>query len=606
MGTNAVFLRLGAAAILLGAGAATACTAPPSPVTCGGHKATIVVTASSPWIVNGTAKADVVAITGGVHQVNGLGGDDFLCADAAGSTLVGGDGNDHLIGGAGPDRLDGGNGNDVLQGGGGNDTLVGGPGADAMSGGPGIDTVSYSDHTSAVTAGLNGQTTDGSVGEHDTIDGTVENLVGGTSNDSLSGNAGPNLLIGGNGNDRLSGLGGKDTLVGGSGDNVCDEDSSDVSTSNCDFDASPPVVESADVLTPSVDITAGQRTVTVQLAVTDDKSGVARLSVALCNPNRVMYLWGISNFQLVSGTNLDGVYQGSLDLRPDVMAGTWTVCDVTAVDNVWHQVGYRPPSPDAPDGYLPMPPGTAAFDVVNDGAADTTAPVISDVSITPTADVSNGPATVTADFTVIDDGGGVDGAWFQVNHFPAPGDPQQNHDVTAELVTASPTDGPGSGRYHAEITLPQGSAPGVWSVLLQVRDPAGNSADTDADTSLTVTDVHPITALPQIVDGSATQAVAGGPATVSLHVVSPADIPPNHELGLELVGPHGQTNDEGLAFSSGTARDGVWSWTITLPAGAASGTWSIQSVGVDDALGRVISIDASDSPVLAGISWTVS
>ena len=30
-----------------------------------------------PWIVNGTPRADVIAVTGGVHQLNGLGGDDF-------------------------------------------------------------------------------------------------------------------------------------------------------------------------------------------------------------------------------------------------------------------------------------------------------------------------------------------------------------------------------------------------------------------------------------------------------------------------------------------------------------------------------------------------
>jgi Ca2+-binding RTX toxin-like protein len=605
MGTKSVVVRLGATAVLLGAGAATACTPPSSPVLCGGHKASIVVTGSSPWIVNGTAKADVIAVTGGVHQVNGLGGDDFLCADAAGSTLVGGDGNDHLIGAAGPDRLDGGSGNDVLQGGGGNDTLVGGPGADAMSGGPGVDTVSYSDHTSAVTAGLNGHTTDGSAGERDTIDGTAENLIGGTSNDVLDGNAGPNILNGGNGNDRLSGLGGRDTLMGGSGDNVCDEDSSDVSTTACEFDASPPVVQSADVVTPVVDITAGQRTVTVQLAVTDDKSGVARLSVALCNPNRVMYLWGLNDFQLVSGTNLDGVYQASLDLRPDVMAGTWTVCDVTAVDNVWNRVAYEPAFPNTPASYLPMPPGTEAFDVVN-GAADTTAPVISDVSITPTVDVTNGPVTVTADFTVVDDGGGVDGVWFLINHAPDPGDVRQQHIVAVQLATASSTGSPGSGRYHAEITLPEGSAPGVWSATLQARDPAGNEADSDGNGSLTVTDLHPITALPQMLDGSATQSVPGGPATVSLHLVSPADVIPNYELDLELVGPNKQVADEGLDLSSGTRQDGVWASTIILPVGAQAGSWSAQRIYLVDVLGRMISIDASDSPVLAGISWTVS
>ena len=46
---------------------------------------------------------------------------------------------------------------------------------------------------------------------------TIENAIGGTGNDTLSGNAANNVLTGGDGDDILNGLDGNDTLIGGEG-----------------------------------------------------------------------------------------------------------------------------------------------------------------------------------------------------------------------------------------------------------------------------------------------------------------------------------------------------------------------------------------------------
>jgi Ca2+-binding RTX toxin-like protein len=50
----------------------------------------------------------------------------------------------------------------------------------------------------------------------DTLTG-IENVVGGSGNDVLTGDAGANVLDGGLGNDTLNGGGGADTLIGGAG-----------------------------------------------------------------------------------------------------------------------------------------------------------------------------------------------------------------------------------------------------------------------------------------------------------------------------------------------------------------------------------------------------
>ncbi len=127
-----------------------------------------------------------------------------------------------VLGGSGSDRLYAGAGNNRLFGGEGNDSLIGGAGADRLDGGTGIDTVSYVG-SSAVTVSL---TTGVALGGHaagDTLVG-IENLIGSSQADALSGNAGDNVLNdGGGAADILHGLAGNDTYRIGNSGAIVDE-----------------------------------------------------------------------------------------------------------------------------------------------------------------------------------------------------------------------------------------------------------------------------------------------------------------------------------------------------------------------------------------------
>ena len=108
-----------------------------------------------------------------------------------------------LIGGAGPNVLTGGPEDDLLAGGGGADTLIGGGG---------VDVADYADHNGPVTLTLDGAANDGSPGEHDQIAADVENLRGGSGNDTLTGDAQSNVFDGGPGADVISGGDGLDAV----------------------------------------------------------------------------------------------------------------------------------------------------------------------------------------------------------------------------------------------------------------------------------------------------------------------------------------------------------------------------------------------------------
>jgi Ca2+-binding RTX toxin-like protein len=235
----------------------------------------ITLTGASPAIVfvNGAAE-DTISnfenVYGGSANdiLTGDGQNNVLRGEAGNDILNGGDGNDSLFGGAGNDTVDGGTGVDTfdlrektsalvvrlndgnaatvfvggvaedtirnvenivggsagdtligdaaankLSGARGDDWLMGGAGADILDGGEDVDTADYSDKTAAVAVTLNGSSlatvTVGGVAE-DSI-AKIENIVGGSGNDQLTGDAATNTFRGGAGADVLDGGAGSDT-----------------------------------------------------------------------------------------------------------------------------------------------------------------------------------------------------------------------------------------------------------------------------------------------------------------------------------------------------------------------------------------------------------
>jgi Ca2+-binding RTX toxin-like protein len=129
---------------------------------------------------------------------------------------------ENLTAGAGNDTITGNASGNVLNGGPGDDRLIAiaATSTDTFIGGPGIDTLDYSVRTHDLQLTIDGKPDSGEPGEHDTIDQSIENLIGGSGNDTLTGNALDNRLEGGPGDDTLYGMDGDDVLVGGSGNDT--------------------------------------------------------------------------------------------------------------------------------------------------------------------------------------------------------------------------------------------------------------------------------------------------------------------------------------------------------------------------------------------------
>ncbi|EGF33000.1 putative hemolysin-adenlyate cyclase protein [Oxalobacteraceae bacterium IMCC9480] len=99
--------------------------------------------------------------------------------------------------------------------------LEGGGGADVLDGGAGIDTLGYAGSQEGVSVNLAAGLASGGDAEGDTFV-NVENILGSSFDDILTGDTGDNLLSGGSGNDHLSGGAGADILNGGAGSDWAD------------------------------------------------------------------------------------------------------------------------------------------------------------------------------------------------------------------------------------------------------------------------------------------------------------------------------------------------------------------------------------------------
>jgi Ca2+-binding RTX toxin-like protein len=182
---------------------------------------------------------------------NGDAGDDFLTGGQGGDMMDGGDGSDTVDysdattpvrvipngirddgtsgegdqvenveganGGSGADLLIGNDGSGILNGGAGDDFLDGGLGSDTIIGGSGLDAVTYQNRSAPVSVDLAIPGGDGQAGENDNVSSDVEEALGGSGNDTLTGDGSANILMGGPGNDTLSGRGGDDQEFGGAG-----------------------------------------------------------------------------------------------------------------------------------------------------------------------------------------------------------------------------------------------------------------------------------------------------------------------------------------------------------------------------------------------------
>ena len=214
-------------------------------------------------------------VISGFENIIGSSTNDILTGNSSSNTINGANGNDTLSGGAGVDELNGQIGNDVFAI---KDADVDGSN-DVLNGGANTDTLDYSAlnsiyHVNVDLSVPTAQVLEGlTLRDSDTISG-IENVIGSSSADTITGDGGINVIDGQDENDTIDGGAGADILNGDDGDDRFIQRDSETLNDAINGGTNSSVGDTVDYsnLTSSVtvDLLNGGSTTTVQVATVND------------------------------------------------------------------------------------------------------------------------------------------------------------------------------------------------------------------------------------------------------------------------------------------------------------------------------------------------
>lgn len=242
-------------------------------------------------------------------------------------------------------------------------------------------------------------------------------------------------------------------------------------------DTAPPEITRITVSPTSVDVSAGPATITVELAATDDITGVLLGSpcgllyaaLQMVGPSsrqpRDMGCW---NFARIGGTDRDGVWRGTFTMPRYSEAGTWELGTLRILDGA-RNARVLTHADAVALGMVPL-------EVIS-VPSDTTPPRIVGLEFEPVViNTSSGPATVTVRVTAEDDLSGVDLRpilSFQSGYvvFRSPSGGQSVSGFFAQLVEGTAL----HGVWQASMTFPRFSESGTWQITrLELKDAVSN------------------------------------------------------------------------------------------------------------------------------------
>jgi hypothetical protein len=223
-------------------------------------------------------------------------------------------------------------------------------------------------------------------------------------------------------------------------------------------DTTPPVLVGFDFSPKQVDTTSTSATITFTGHVTDNLSGeLSGWTVLATSPTAHQMV--AASMNRVSGTALDGFYQGILTLPADSESGTWTIDQIHLFDAAGNSSF---PSASA----LGFP---STFAVTS--MSDTIPPVLANFDFSPKqVDTTSTSATITFTGHVTDNLSGELSGWTVLATSPTA------HQMVAagmNRVSGTALDG----FYQGILTLPAHSESGTWTIdQIHLFDAAGNSS----------------------------------------------------------------------------------------------------------------------------------
>ncbi len=360
-----------------------------------------------------------------------------------------------------------------------------------------------------------------------------------------------------------------------------------------DFDASndtdAPKLLGFDIVESAINIQTGNETVTFNLTVVDDISGVKQIGIVLRSPsNQSVY---VSLYAESLGGLTHSVSLQSSKFGEFAEAGIWKI-DFVSIEDVAGNHFSLSANGLAELGF------ESQISVTNDNS-DTQAPSLTDFSIVEDEiNITNGTENITFNVTVEDDVSGVKQIGIVLRS-------PSNHSVYVSLYAES------LGGLTHSVSL-QSSAfgefaeAGIWKIdFVSVEDVAGNHfslsanglAELGFESQISVTNDNSDTQAPSLTDFSIVEDeinITNGTENITFNVTVEDDVSGVKQIGIVLRSPSNHSVYVSLyAESLGGLTHSVSLQSSAFGEFAEAGIWKIDFVSVEDVAGNHFSLSAN-------------
>jgi hypothetical protein len=212
----------------------------------------------------------------------------------------------------------------------------------------------------------------------------------------------------------------------------------------------------------SVEVSNADQKVKVQITINNDDLPMnePRISIHLTIIDGYRESIIVSDFQLVSGTVAQGIYEGELVIPKYTQNGNFTVSEI--------YIDEQSPTGDGKSyrRWVDSIPAELRKTITVTGTQDVTAPVLQSIVVSPTsADTRNGTILVTANLTITDDLSGLQEAEYSRGGALALRSPSGKEFLWREFTSDDRISGTSTnGTHQVQFELPQYSEEGAWTI----------------------------------------------------------------------------------------------------------------------------------------------
>ncbi|MCX6973029.1 MAG: MBG domain-containing protein [Verrucomicrobia bacterium] len=345
----------------------------------------------------------------------------------------------------------------------------------------------------------------------------------------------------------------------------------------------------------SVNVSDSSQEVVITANFKDDLTGVKYSNFVLTSPSGNQTIWG--DFEEVSGTKNDGIYEASVIIPRYSESGNWRFEYLSVEDEAGQKALYSDNTGPDYIGHKSFPGSISQKTIsVVSSLVDAAGPELNALSVsTSSVNVSSGSQELTITVKWSDALSGVEYSGIELRS------PSGNQTVWCDLEKVSGT--AKDGIYEATVEIPRYAEAGEWNLDLWSRDKTGNAGNYSNFTGpyyigynlfpATISQ-NKISVASSLVDTSGPELTSVSVSKSSLIVSTDSqeivvtanwkdELSGVQSCGFKFTSPSGnQTISGQLNKVSGTTNNGTYQGNVVIPPRVEDGEWNLELWAYDE------------------------